>query len=202
MKVYVGVSEDEVSSYEQFSRGSKNPIRLGVLNTSDRFRNSWDYRHTYTMYSPKDQNDFDIYTAIGAELGELMRPTSWSTAYGKKTCVIVPCLFKADMVQRFKVGGLPAPGGGAFSVVDIGVGFRDEILRNDYWPMENEAVDFKHLDLATYYQFIGRKDQYAGHSILTLLHLPSSNGLIVDYDHLFKNLIEQTDAAMSGNYKI
>ena len=38
VKVYVSFSEDEVSSYEQFSRGSKSPIRLGVLNTSDEFR--------------------------------------------------------------------------------------------------------------------------------------------------------------------
>ena len=47
--------------------------------------------------------------------------------------------------------------------VDICVGFRGEIMRNDYWSIENEAVDFEHLDLATYYTSIGRKDRYAWH---------------------------------------
>ena len=82
------------------------------------------------------------------------------------------------------------------SVVDIGVGFRGEILNSDYWPSENEAVDFEHIPLAKWYTAVGRKARYSGHSILSLLNLPRSNGLIVDVDHLLKNLVEQIDSGM------
>ena len=82
------------------------------------------------------------------------------------------------------------------SVVDIGIGFREEILNSGYWPSENEALEFEHIPLDKWYTAVGRKGRNEGHSILSLLKLPRSNGLIVDVDHLLKNLIEQIASGM------
>ena len=70
------------------------------------------------------------------------------TFKGLRNCIVVPTGFKADMVQRFKVADVPVPGASAKSVVDIGIGFRDEITDPEYHPLDNEAVSFQHIPLA------------------------------------------------------
>ena len=64
---------------------------------------------------------------------------------------------------------IPPPGGGAHSVVDIGIGFRWQVPEEDYWPIENQALDFDILPLSKWYKSVGRKPKRAGHSILSLL---------------------------------